>query len=91
MSQKVIGLIICPKSSSNTLKPNSITYLNISITIGILITYLNFAAPSSQLAITCSKLTIETLEQDCDMSHLCSSVSIVNFEQINASWVVTIA
>ena len=28
----------------------------------------------------CSKLIIETLEQ------LCSSVSIVNFEQVNAGW-----
>ena len=66
-----------------------------------------------QRAITCSKLTIETLEQSCEVcskltikppkrghwrrfcsfidkfehiSHLCSSVSIVNFEQVNAGW-----
>ena len=64
-------------------------------------------------AITCSKLTIETLEQRCEICskltiktpkrrhwcligvfianfqhilHLCSSVSIVNFEQLNAGW-----
>ena len=67
----------------------------------------------SQPAITCSKLTMETLEQRCEMcleltikqpkrrhwrrfgsfivnfehiSHLCCSVSIVNFEQVNAGW-----
>ena len=67
----------------------------------------------SQSAITCSKLTIETLEQRCEIcskltikppkrrqwrrfggfivnfehiSQLCSSVSIVNFEQVNAGW-----
>ena len=69
----------------------------------------------TQPAITCSNLTIETLEQRCEtcsnltikppkrrqwrcfggfivkfepISHLCSSVSIVNFEQVNAGWVV---
>ena len=36
-----------------------------------------------QQAITCSKLTIETLEQG---AKLLSSVSIVNFEQVNAGW-----
>ena len=55
----------------------------------------------SQPAITCSKLTIEALEQRCKIcskltikthinfehiSHLCSSVSIVIFEQVNAGW-----
>ena len=66
----------------------------------------------SQSAITCSKLTIGTLEQKCKIyseltiktpkrrhwrrfsdfvnfehiSQLCSSVSIVNFEQVNAGW-----
>ena len=67
----------------------------------------------TQVAITCSKLTIETLEQRCEIcskltikppkrrhrfggfivnfehiSHLCSTVSIVNFEQVNAGWEV---
>ena len=63
--------------------------------------------------MTCSKLTIETLEQGCEIgskltiktpkrrhwrrfgvftvnfehiSQLCSSVSIVNFEYVNAGW-----
>ena len=67
----------------------------------------------SQPAITLSKLTIETLEQKCEICskltikppkrrhwrrfgglianfehilHLCSSVSNVKFEQVNASW-----
>ena len=67
----------------------------------------------TQPTFTCSKLTIETLEQRCEVcskltikppkrghwrrfcsfidkfehiSHLCSSVSIVNFEQVNAGW-----
>ena len=66
-----------------------------------------------QSAVTCSKLTIETLEQRCEIcpkltiktpkchwrrfgvfivnfehiSHLYSSASIVNFEQVNAGWV----
>ena len=67
--------------------------------------------PRSQLAFTCSKLTIETLEQKYEIcskftvnppkrrrwrrfggfivifehiSHLCSSVSIVNFEHVIA-------
>ena len=39
----------------------------------------------SQPAITCSKLTIETIEQG--VKYTCSSVSIVNFEQVNAGWV----
>ena len=65
----------------------------------------------AQPAMTCSKLTIETLEQRCEIcskltiktpkrrhwhrfgvfiviferiSHLCSSLSIVNFEEVNA-------
>ena len=68
-----------------------------------------------QPAITCSKLTIETIEQRCErcstltkkplkrrqwrrfvgfivnfehILHLCSSVSIVNFEQVNAGWIM---
>ena len=36
-----------------------------------------------QQAITCSKLTIETLEQG---AKLLSSVSVVNFEQVNTGW-----
>ena len=36
--------------------------------------------PQSQPALTCSKLTIETLEQGC------SSVSIINFEHLIAGW-----
>ena len=67
----------------------------------------------TQPAITSSKLTIETLEQRCEIcskvtiktpkrrhwrrfgvfivnfehiSHLCSSVSTVKLEQVNASW-----
>ena len=44
----------------------------------------------SQLAFTSSKLTIETLEQSMKYVHTftsCSSVSIINFEQVNADWV----
>ena len=66
----------------------------------------------TQSGITCSKLTMETLEQKCEIcsqltiktpkrrrrrfgvfivncehiSHLCSSVSIVNFEQVDGGW-----
>ena len=53
----------------------------------------------TQPAFPCSKLTIETLEQSCEIcskltfivnseyiSHLCSSVSIVNFEHVIADW-----
>ena len=54
----------------------------------------------TQPAITCSKLTIKTLEQRCEIcseltsfivnfehiSHLCSSVSIVNYEHVIAGW-----
>ena len=62
----------------------------------------------AQPAFTCSKLTIETLEQRCEIcsklpmkttksfgvfivnfehiSHLCSSVSIANFEHVIAGW-----
>ena len=48
------------------------------------------------MAITCYKLTIETLELRRfggfivnfeHISHLCSSVSIVNFEQVNPGWI----
>ena len=51
---------------------------------------------SFQTAITCSKLTIETLEQGVKyfvfvaiFEHFrpCSSVSIFNLEQVNAGWV----
>ena len=66
----------------------------------------------SQPVITCSKLTIETLEQRCEIcskltvktpkrrqwghtfvgrlfgvSHFCSSISIVDFEHVNAGWI----
>ena len=40
----------------------------------------------SQLAFTCSKLTIETLERRLAP---CSNVSIVNFEHVNADWALT--
>ena len=40
----------------------------------------------AQPAIACSKLTIETLEQGVKYVQTCSSVSIVNFEQVNAGW-----
>ena len=40
----------------------------------------------SQPAITCSKLRIETLEQGVKFVQSCCSVSIVNFEQVNAGW-----
>ena len=73
-----------------------------------------YCAP--QLAFTCSKLTVETLEQRCEIcseltikppkrrqcgrfggfivnfehtSHLCSGVSIVNFEHVNAGYYVS--
>ena len=41
------------------------------------------------MAITCSKLTIETLGQGVQYVQYftpCPSVSIVNFEQVNADW-----
>ena len=38
----------------------------------------------SQLAFTCSKLTLEALEQGTP----CSSVSVINFEHVIAGWVV---
>ena len=50
----------------------------------------------TQWAFTCSKLTMETLEQGVKYVYLltlniyftpCSSVSIVNFEQVLADWV----
>ena len=74
----------------------------------------NIAVITTQPAVTCSKLTQETLEQRCEIcskltiktpkrrqwhrfgvfivnfehiSHLCSSVSIANFEHVNAGWV----
>ena len=67
----------------------------------------------TQSEITCPKLTVETLEQRCEIcskltikppkrchcrhfggfivnfehiSQLCSSISIVNFEQVNDNW-----
>ena len=40
----------------------------------------------TQPAITCSKLTIETLEQGVKYVQSVSSVSVVNFEQVNAGW-----
>ena len=36
--------------------------------------------------ITCSKLTIETVEQGVTYFTPCPSVSTVNFEQVNAGW-----
>ena len=83
------------------------------------VTYAQYPiAISSQSAFACSKLTIETLEQTCEIcskltiktskrrqcqwrqwrrfgvfivkfdhiSHLCSSVSIINFEHVIAGW-----
>ena len=50
-----------------------------------------------QPAITCSEWTIETLEQSVKYVHYCelwtyfipcTSVSIVDFEQVNAGWVI---
>ena len=46
-----------------------------------------FYHPGAQPAFTCSKLTIETLEQGVKY---CSSVSIVNFEQVNPGWIFAI-
>ena len=70
-----------------------------------------------QPAIACSKLSVETLEQRCELcskltikpakrrqwrrfggfivnfehiSHLSSNVAIVNFEQVNAGWIMSI-
>ena len=40
----------------------------------------------SQSAFTCSKLTTETLEQGVKYVQNCSSVSVVNFEHVIASW-----
>ena len=40
----------------------------------------------SQPAFTCTKLTIETLEQGVKYFTPCSSVSIVNFEHAIAGW-----
>ena len=79
--------------------------------------FANIIPYTPQPAITCSKLTIETLELRCEIcskltikkrkrrhwrrfgvftvnfeyiSHLCPSVSIANFEQVNACWVSSI-
>ena len=52
----------------------------------------------TQSTFTYSKLTVETLEQSCEIcsklivnfehiSHPCSSASVFNFEQVNAGWV----
>ena len=52
----------------------------------------NVNADGIQSAITCSKLTVETLDQGAKYVKLttsftsCSSVSIVNFEQVNSGW-----
>ena len=41
----------------------------------------------TQSAFTCSKLTTEILEQGVKYAQSpCSSVSIVNFKQVNAGW-----
>ena len=37
----------------------------------------------------CSKLTIKTTERRQLLTH-CSSVSLVNFEQVNAGWVLSL-
>ena len=84
-----------------------------SIVFEIYLTHVYVFPRTTQLAITCSKLTIETPEQSCEIcskltikppkrrrwcrfggfivnfehiSHLFSTVSIVNFEQVNAGW-----
>ena len=44
----------------------------------------------SQPAFTCSKSTIETLEQGVKYV-ACSSVSVVNFEHVIDSWVLLVA
>ena len=52
----------------------------------------NVNADGIQSAITCSKLTVETLDQGVKYVKLttsftsCSSVSIVNFELVNSGW-----
>ena len=60
-----------------------------------------FVLPNSQTAFTCSKSTMETLVNNekhqndileslyklCTNFTRCSGVSIVDFEQVNASWV----
>ena len=40
----------------------------------------------AQPASTCSNLIVETLEEGAKYFTPCSSVSIVNFEQVNAGW-----
>ena len=40
---------------------------------------------ATQSTFTCLKLTIETLEQGVKYFLPCSSVSIVNFKQVNAN------
>ena len=50
--------------------------------------YLHF--PYYTQVVTCSKLTRKTLEQGAQYFQSekpCSTVSIVNFEQVNAGWV----
>ena len=48
----------------------------------------------TQPAITCSKLTIETLEQGVNLEHIyftpCTSFSIFNFEKKNAGWQISL-
>ena len=84
-----------------------------SIVFEIYLTDVYVFPRTTQSEITCSKLTIETPEQSCEIcskltikpptrrlwrrfggfivnfehiSHLFSTVSIVNFEQVNAGW-----
>ena len=47
---------------------------------------MKYEIEGAQGAFTCSKLTIETLEQGNTYFTPCSSVSIVDFEQVNAHW-----
>ena len=99
LDQLIIGLVL--HSGKGRLKPRHFSSTCLQ------------CQKKTQTAITCSKLTIETLEQRCEIcskltkkppkrrhwrrfgsfivnfehiSHLCSSVSNVNFEQVNAGW-----
>ena len=65
-----------PLTGENKLMQNLMRPYSILLTLDISYPWICFR--HSQPAITCSKLTIETLEQ---------GVSIVNFEQVNEDWV----
>ena len=76
-----IFLMIISKSNSNVSSLKPIGYRILEIYTGSFVT------------LTCSVLTIETLEQEIysllltlNMSHTCSSVSIANFKHVTAGW-----